>query len=195
MPIKNIIFDFGGVLVNDRSDDTLLKEIIQKLPEEHQLKNRELLTQSELGLIPYEDVWKFDEEILFPNKSREEIEDFFLNTEVYNTFFLAEKLLSAYKVIIFSDNHKGAPEKMAKNLNINISQFPFINSAFVGMRKPNIEFYKYLIKLHNLIPEESVFIDNTQKNLTPARQLGIRTFHYTKNYDELIEYLKALGVA
>jgi len=192
--IKNIIFDFGGVLVNDRSDDAFLTEIIQKLPKEQRLKNREILTQSELGQIPYENVWKFDEEILFPNKSRKEIEDFFLNTEVYETFSLAEKLLPNYKVIIFSNNHKGAPEMTAKNLNINISQFPFINSALVGMRKPDIKFYKYLIKQHNLIPAESVFIDNTLKNLAPAQMLGIQTFHYTKNNNELASFLKKLGI-
>jgi len=193
--IKNIIFDFGGVLINDRSDDASLTEIIQKLPKELQLKNREILTQSELGQIPYEDVWKFDEEILFPNKTRKEIEYFFLNNEVYETFHLAEKLLPNYKVIIFSNNHKGAPEMTAKNLNINISQFPFVNSAYVGMRKPDIGFYKYLINLHNLVPEESIFIDNTLKNLEPAKQLGIKTFHYTKNHNELVKFLKKLGIS
>jgi putative hydrolase of the HAD superfamily len=192
--ITTIIFDYGGVLVNDRSNDTSMKELIAKLPPESQNKLKQTLLQSELGQIPYEELLKTDKEILFPDKTMEEIKNFFLNTEVYEPFRIAEKLFSRYQVIIFSNNHIGAPEQMAKNLNIDISKFPFINSALVGMRKPDLNFYRYLIEKFKISPYESIFIDNMAHNLIPAEQLGFQTFYYRNNDLNLIEYLNKLGI-
>lgn len=193
--ITTIIFDFGGVLVNDRSDDVFLRELIAKLPLELLNKLKKILIQSELGQIPYEEVFKADQEILFPDKTMGEIKDFFLNTEVYEPFRIAEKLLPRYKVFVFSNNHIGAPEQIANNLNIDISKFPFINSALVGMRKPDINFYQYLLEKHQIIPHQSIFIDNTAHNLIPAKQLGFRTFHYKNNASDLIKFLNKSGIA
>ena len=191
--IKNIIFDFGGVMIDDRSDDQVLKQLIAELPLELQHEYKQRLIQSELGQIPYEEVLKADK-ILFPNKTYKQCMDYFFNTKVYEPFYIAEKLLTKYQVIIFSNNHAGAPELVAKFLNIDISKFPFVNSALVGMRKPDTNFYHYLVETFKLQPSESIFIDNTLHNLAPAEQLGFKTFHYKHNTPDLVFYLKQLGI-
>ncbi len=190
---KTVIFDFGGVLVNDRSSDKVLSDAIGRLSLEDQAKHRELLQQSELGKIPYSDLLEADK-LLFPDKNTNEIKEFFFNTEVYKPFRIAERLLRNHRVIIFSNNHVGAPEEVAKFLNINISQFPFINSALVGMRKPQKEFYDYLLEKYKLVAKNCVFIDNMFHNLIPAQQLGMKTFHYQQNDEDLVKFLNAEGI-
>ena len=46
-------------------------------------------------------------------------------------------------------------------------------SADVNVMKPNPEIYTYLLDTYNLNPEETVFIDDQQENLTVAQELGI----------------------
>ncbi len=180
-------------MVNDRSSDATLGRAIESLSLENQTKFKEALLESELGKIPYSKLLEADR-LLFPQKSDEEIRRFFMDTEVYEPFYIAERLLPHYAVIIFSNNHLGIPEEVAKYLNINIAQFPFVNSAVVGMRKPNKEFYDYLVEKYKLIPGECIFIDNMLHNLAPAQELGMKTFHYQRNDEELVNFLKAEGV-
>ena len=45
--------------------------------------------------------------------------------------------------------------------------------------KPNPEFYRLAIKQLGVKSQEILFIDNKQKNLEPAQQLGFKTLHST----------------
>ena len=43
----------------------------------------------------------------------------------------------------------------------------------VGLRKPNIEIYEFVLQDGNLMASETLFIDDTATNVEAARQLGI----------------------
>ena len=45
--------------------------------------------------------------------------------------------------------------------------------------KPEIGIYQYLLSTHNLVAEETVFIDDMDINLTRAASLGIQTIKFT----------------
>ena len=51
------------------------------------------------------------------------------------------------------------------------------------MRKPDIEFYELVLDENDLKPQETVFIDDSEQNLPPARELGINTILLGKNTD------------
>jgi putative hydrolase of the HAD superfamily len=193
--IKTIIFDFGDVLVKDRTKDPVFLSMLHKLPKYQRRLNKTTSLKSETGKIPYSQMIKFDKKFLFPNKSAKEIETYFLKTQVLPCWKLAKKLAKNHQIIIFSNHHRGAPEKTGKLLGINVRQFPFVNSAVVGMRKPHLQFYRYLIKRHHLKPQECLFIDDRERNLPPARKLGIHTYLYDQNFPRLVRYLKRLGIA
>ncbi len=192
--IKNIIFDFGDVLVQDRTKDPNFIKLIEKLPKRLQKLSHNLALKSEVGKINFSKLQQFDKKYLFPDKSEKEIEYYFLKTKVLPAWKLAHKLSKNYKIIIFSNHHKGLPERTGKLLGINVHDFPFVNSALVGMRKPQLQFYRYLLKHFKLIPSQTLFIDDRERNLIPARKLGIKTFHYEQNIRDLIKFLKGSGV-
>ena len=50
----------------------------------------------------------------------------------------------------------------------------FIESATLGIRKPNPEIFKYTVKLLSCTPAEVVFLDDIGSNLKAAAKLGIR---------------------
>ena len=50
----------------------------------------------------------------------------------------------------------------------------FIESAILGIRKPNPEIFKHALKIMGLEPGEVVFLDDIGSNLKAAQKLGIR---------------------
>jgi epoxide hydrolase-like predicted phosphatase len=50
----------------------------------------------------------------------------------------------------------------------------FVESAIVGIRKPNPEIFQLALKKIGCKPEEAVFLDDIGSNLKAAKKLGIR---------------------
>jgi putative hydrolase of the HAD superfamily len=55
-----------------------------------------------------------------------------------------------------------------------------VDSAFVGMRKPDPAIYSLTVERlgDELRPEECVFVDDTEPNVEAARALGMRAVHF-----------------
>ena len=52
----------------------------------------------------------------------------------------------------------------------------------VGLYKPDIRFYKHVLKKYNFNPAETLYIDDREDNCNAAESLGINVIHY-KNFD------------
>ena len=51
------------------------------------------------------------------------------------------------------------------------------------MRKPDEEVFAHIISENNLVPEETLFIDDMDYNIAGAQSVGLKTFHLTdQNY-------------
>lgn len=192
--IKNIVFDFGDVLVRDRVKILEKKYHFNKLSQTEKNKYIKAFHDSETGIITNQELLKAMHETLAKKISPQDIKKFIFNTYTLPPWKLAKKLKVNYKIIIFSNNLKGWPQRISKLLKINFLIFPWVNSSYQGMRKPNILFYKYLIKKFHLKPKETIFIDDKKINLIPARRLGINTFQYVNNITQLKKFLKKLSV-
>jgi putative hydrolase of the HAD superfamily len=73
-----------------------------------------------------------------------------------------------------------------------------VDSAFVGMRKPEPEIYELTLErvrardgLADLEPAECLFIDDVEANVDAARALGLRAVHFRQN-DEAIGEIEAV---
>ena len=71
-----------------------------------------------------------------------------------------------------------------------------VDSAFVGMRKPDHEIYELtLSRLEGIAPEECLFIDDTPVNCRAARELGIAAVHFVDNAQAVREIWSALDAS
>ena len=61
------------------------------------------------------------------------------------------------------------------SLNSNIK----IISGKEKLVKPDVQIYKLAVNRFNLIPEETVFIDDKKENIEAANKLGFLTIHLT----------------
>lgn len=64
-------------------------------------------------------------------------------------------------------------------------------SGFEGMQKPDHRFYRLLLERYNLRPEETVFFDDVLENVIAAREVGIHAFVF-KSAEQAESDLKAL---
>jgi putative hydrolase of the HAD superfamily len=68
-----------------------------------------------------------------------------------------------------------------------------VDSAFVGMRKPDPEIYELTLeRLDPVAPAECLFIDDTEINCEAAAALGIRPVHFRDNAQAIAEIRSAL---
>jgi epoxide hydrolase-like predicted phosphatase len=71
----------------------------------------------------------------------------------------------------------------------------FVESAVVGMRKPDPRIYTHACRELGVAPQESVFLDDIGANLKAARALGMRTIKVETPEQALAELESALGFA
>ena len=69
-----------------------------------------------------------------------------------------------------------------------------VDSAFVGMRKPEPEIYHLTLERMGggLTPEDCVFLDDLEPNVEAARALGMRAVRYQSNAQAIPEIEQAL---
>jgi epoxide hydrolase-like predicted phosphatase len=65
-------------------------------------------------------------------------------------------------------------------------------SHLIGLRKPDTEIFEKVLQENGLKPEETLFIDDIQANLEPAKALGINTF-MVKAPDTIQDFIKREG--
>jgi putative hydrolase of the HAD superfamily len=69
-----------------------------------------------------------------------------------------------------------------------------VDSAFVGMRKPDPEIYELTLeRLDGIDPGACLFVDDIEPNCDAARALGIRAVHFRSNEQAIAEIEAALA--
>jgi putative hydrolase of the HAD superfamily len=128
------------------TQDEALKIYLSQYPEEKDL------------LIPFFDQW-----INYLTPIHENVETLRkLKKLKYKIYLLSNAIIEAYNIL--------------KNRHDFYSLFDGqIISGFEKVIKPEKQIYDLLLKRFNLIPEESLFIDDTLGNLRPAKKLGMKT--------------------
>ena len=192
--IENIIFDFGGVIM----DINIMKTInafldlnIDGLKSDDIISgNKKFLLDLELGLITPEEflailhqeyptikdvsqekLWNAWNALLQPYDPQRiaMIEDLKKN---YNLYLLSNTNLPHR--IEFKDIYKKQFDKPFEDLFIKR-----FYSDEMHLRKPDLNIYNQVIKEANIDPTKTLFIDDNELNITYARQTGLISYHLT----------------
>ena len=199
MSIKNIVFDLGRVLIKFEP-----KEYIeQNVPEEKRedfyngiFGSTEWL-MLDRGTLSYEDAKKiFKERVPGADKQIDRLFDvdlFEILQPIEENVKLLSKLKEKYNLYILSNFHQPAFEHIFKKYEFFRLFDGHTVSCYYYLLKPEKEIYDTLIDKFNLIPEETVFIDDTKVNIDACEKEGIRGIHlpdYTELKQKLEEFLK-----
>lgn len=198
--IKNIIFDLGGVLLNLDTQATVLA---LKNHCELSLKEKELIHLAhdvfldyEKGLIPDAEFRARLREYLASEASDEEL-DRAWNMMLLNfppeRISLLKALRKNYKLYLLSNTNgihlKKVNEILQEAAGKDLDHFfeKVYYSFYMFKRKPEPEIFQQVLDENNLVPEETLFIDDSLENVESAKKLGIHILHVTSN-KTLIEY-------
>ena len=198
--IKNIIFDLGDVIVDYNPDDylkqfNLQNEEIEFLKKEifsgiewnkadkGEYKNITDLVSSLCIRIPeYKDIIP---EILTDNYAEAQT----IRKPEENLFFKLNA--SGFRMFILSNTPKYAIDYLKKKTEIfNLTEGE-LYSFEEGVLKPDKQIYLKLLKKYNLIPNETVFIDDNPNNIKTANELGIHGIVF-KNLEQCKKELEEI---
>lgn len=198
--VKNIIFDFGGVIINIDPQKTIqaLKTLKLYQPEKifSNPNSSSMLNKLELGVISNQEFLLYIKQFCSPDTSSLDI------IRAWNAMLLdipqqrislLQQLKKDYKIFLLSNtnyihylSYVVDFEKATRGIKFN----DFFDRAYFSfelkMRKPNIEIYKYVLNEQQLIPEETLFIDDSLENIETAKMLNLKT-HWLK--EELVDIL------
>lgn len=200
--IKNIIFDFGNVLLewnedkiaanysNNKEEQEILKKVIFKSNEWFKLDN---------GYMSYQEVIPVFKENL-PINLKSKVEEIMstwykampINQEICNLIKRLKE--NNYKIYALSNTHIPVYEYV-KNLEIGKYFDGFLISAIEKKMKPNEDIYNRLFEKFKLVPEECFFIDDSKKNIVTSRKCGMQGHIFDiNNFSKLIEELKKRNI-
>ena len=200
MSIKNVVFDFGQVMVHfepeymvgryvtDKEDASLLERVVfdrlywDRL-DAGTITNEETLTECRKRLP--ERLWEVADTIFYnwiyniPEiDGMKELVSYIKNT--YGVKILLLSNISHY----FAD-HAGEIECL--------KEFDgFVFSARIGLVKPSFEIFDYMCKKFDIVPDETVFVDDNRGNIDGANRFGIHGYLFDGDAQRLKDYLDSV---
>lgn len=182
--IKTIVWDIGGVLVDDPKVGDFWK---------NKEGSKELRAAFGSGKISSEDFIKegakllgLSEEVFLIRYKKA-----YFSIKFMKPFDLYKKFKNNY---ILSDTNPLHSEFIKKEFP-ELFKFPkkVFLSTEIGMRKNSTKIFKFLIKKLKSNPEEILFIDNKQSIVNLAKEVGIKTILF-ENLKQLKKDLKSFGI-
>jgi putative hydrolase of the HAD superfamily len=202
VPIRGIIFDFGGVIHNMRWD------VARRLEEEHQLERSTLLRACydseewkdiELGRGDRE-AWQSKIQARLDEAAGRPMPPLHVEWReswhiIDENLALVRALRPPYRLAVLSNADITLEDRMRDGLNIHHLFDTVVCSAVVGMAKPDRAVYGLAAERLGLPPDECVFIDDFEHNVKAAQEVGMLGVHFRVHKgDDLAAQLKELGV-
>lgn len=204
-PIKNIIFDFGGVLLDldfDRTYQEMSKLLgIPFYPDSFSESTQSFLHDFEKGNISKETfIWHIQQlsHQSLPVPQGKEIID------AWNAMLLGWKsdkldylqyLRRRYKIFLLSNTNiihiEWVHQDLKKHHNIYYFEKVFFDKVYysheVNMRKPDAEIFHFLTNDAKIRPEESLYIDDLNENVLSAIQTGFQSYWHEPSDDLVLK--------
>ena len=188
--IKNIIFDLGKVLLNLDFDASILA--FQKLGLSKDVLDNQhaysdpVFYELEVGKVSPEEFCSRVRKVLKNQDATDnQIEDawYAMILDIpANRVKVVQELAKNYNVYLFSNTNKIHIDRLHKAFKAEHGiDFPslFVKDYYsheIHERKPDISSYQKVIELSGVNPDETVFIDDLEKNILGAQKAGLKTF-------------------
>lgn len=188
--ITNIIFDWGGVIteLDFEGMNTAFSELgisdFHAYFSKHGLKD--FFRKFELGQISPETFRAEIGKLCEKGTTAAQIDkawNTILSITPSSRIDILKQLKEKYNLYLLSNTNeihtKYYNAKLLQECNTN--HFKLFRKVYysneLGLRKPGVDIFRYILKDSELVPEECLFIDDTELNIDPAAELGIRSYH------------------
>ncbi|MGH7602608.1 MAG: HAD family hydrolase [Gemmatimonadaceae bacterium] len=179
--IRHIFFDIGGVLGTngwDREERARATERFGLDAKEFQCRHEEIVSAWEAGHVTIEEY--LDSAVFYERRSfsREEFVEFMYSQSIPHpdVIEVARELTANQRYTLMTLNNESDELNRYRIRAFGISEIfeAFLTSCWLGVRKPTQRFYERAMGIAQADPSASLFIDDRQQNLNPARNLGMK---------------------
>ena len=201
MNIKAVIFDLGGVLIDWNPDYVFDKMFRDEKRKKHFYQNictPDWNEKQDAG----RSLQEATEELLQKHPDwKEYIEAYYgrweemLGGPIHETVEIFRELKQKDHLKLYALTNWSA-----ETFPVALDKYDFLHwfdgrlvSGEEKTRKPFPEFYHLMLRRFNLKPEETLFIDDNERNVKAAQELGIRSIQF-KNPGQLKEELRRVGL-
>ena len=174
--IKIIAFDFVGVLVHEKDIDLTDEENKLERMFGPNLCDADYLKEARKIITKDSTIIDITEYLI--NKIYECTEK-----DIYRR--IKEKYPSV-RLIIATNHVSYIRNFIEENLEVQYLDDVLI-SAEIHKIKPNKDFYNYILNKYNIQPNDLLFIDDNEENISSASEMGITTLKVNRNDDNLFE--------
>lgn len=189
--IKNIIFDFGGVVMdwNPRyffkdyfNDDEMMEFFLKNIAEDEwnaeQDRGRSLAEGTEIQVAKFPE-WEKEIRAYYDNWTT------MLRSEIPKNVEVLRKLENTdYELFGLTNwSHETFPYALANYDFFKLFDGKIVVSGEEKLIKPDPKIWKALLDRYDIKAEESVFIDDNAKNIEVAKSLGFITVHVKEDTD------------
>lgn len=199
MTLKNIVFDFGGVLMDwdpqyyykahfDKEEDMIffLKNIATSAWNIEQDRGRSLQKATD-KLVKEHPLFEKDIRAYYDNWTT------MLKGEIVENVAVLKKIAGRYPLYGLTNwSAETFPYALKHYDFFKLFEGKIVVSGEEKLIKPDPAIYHVLLKRYNILAEESVFIDDNLQNIEAAKKIGFTTIHIT-NDTHLELALKQLG--
>jgi putative hydrolase of the HAD superfamily len=99
-----------------------------------------------------------------------------------------------YSLYVLSNMHKHSFEYLSKTYDIWRYFSGIVISSHIKSIKPEPEIFEYLIGTYNLIPRNTVFLDDLKCNIDAAKKFGLNTIHVKNASQSKEELYQMIGI-
>ena len=196
--IKNIVFDFGGVIFNLSYEGALasftaigLRDAEQRLDRYHQ---RGIFEELESGRMTANEFRAELSQMCNRELTHDEVMQAWLGyvggpVDEARLAYLDELRARGYRTFLLSNTNPFV-QSWAESAAFSQAGRPlssFLEKCYtsyeVGVMKPDERIFSYMLKDSALVASETLFLDDSQANIDAAAALGIQTLLVEKNQD------------
>lgn len=190
-PIKNIIFDLGGIFLDINYQLTKeafinlgIKNFDDLFTQHHANDLFEDLEKGKISETTFYDLFRKEAGINLTNKEIKTAWNALLGGFPPERLDWLKKIKNKYSIYLFSNTNQIHYDAFMKIYEQETGESDF-NKHFIkayyshtmGLRKPYPESFLHIINEQNLAPAETLFIDDTLKNIEGASAVGLQTIH------------------
>ena len=189
--IKNIIFDLGGIFLDidyPKTEKAFINLGITNFPElynqHHASDLFELLETGKITPTEFYNQFASLSPVVVTDKQIQEAWNAMLGTFPLERIEWLKQIKNRYNIFLFSNtnkiHHDAFTQTFAQLTGNNNFDSYFIKAWYshtIGVRKPYTASFRHVLQLENLQAAETLFIDDTFKNIEGAQEAGLQTIH------------------
>ena len=183
--IEHVFFDIGGVLGTNGWDTAERKRATDRFnldEEDFQRRHIEAVGPWEEGRIAIDEYLDLTIFHCPRDFTRDDFKEFMFSESVAfdDSVAVAREVGALGRYTMMTLNNEAAELNTYRIAKFGLDPIfdAFLSSCWLGSRKPMKKIYTDALSIAQAVPDKTLFIDDREPNLVPARELGVHTIHF-----------------